>query len=76
VLPHGLAHIGPHREEDALTLVVAGPLGVWLTEVTGHDRTVDRRDDLGQRDLLWRPGEDVAAADAALGAHKSGALQR
>ena len=33
------------------------------------------RDDLRQADLVGRPGEHVAAADAALGAHQPGALQ-
>ena len=39
-------------------------------------RPVDRGDDLGERDLLGRAGEHVAAADAALGPHEPGALHR
>ena len=70
-----LADLGPDGEQDALALVVAGAAGVGLAEVAGHDRAVDRRDDLGQGDLLGRAGEHVAAADAPLGADEAGALQ-
>jgi len=34
---HVLAHVGPHREQDALALVIAGPVLVGQSEVTGHD---------------------------------------
>ena len=44
-------------------------------EVAGRDRAVDRGDDLGQGDLLGRPGQDVAAAHAPLGADQAGALE-
>ena len=37
----------------------------------GRDGAVDGRDDLGQGDLLGRAGQDVAAADAPLGAHQA-----
>ena len=36
-----LADVGPDAEEDALSLVVAGPVVVGLAEVAGHDRAVD-----------------------------------
>ena len=71
----GLADVGPDGQQDALALVVAGPVGVGLAEVAGGDRAVDGGDDLGQRDLLGRAGQDVAAADAPLGAHQTGALE-
>ena len=72
---HALADLGPHGEEHALALVVAGPAGVRFPEVPGHDGTVDGRDDLGERDVLDRAGQHVAAADAALGAHEPRPLQ-
>ena len=40
------------------------------------DRAVDGAHDLGQRDLRRGTGEDVAAADAALGAHEPGSFER
>ena len=72
---HVLADVGPHRQQDALALVLAGPVLVGPPEVAGHDGPVDGAHDLAQRDLLGRPGEDVAPADAALGAHQPGSFQ-
>jgi len=72
----GLADVGPHRQQHALPLVVAGAVGVRLAEVARRNGTVDGRDDLVQGDLLGRPRQHVAAADAALGAHQTGALER
>ena len=51
------------------------PFVVRLAEVTGGDGPVDRRDDLGQRDLLGWPRQHVAATDAPLGAHQAGPLE-
>jgi len=65
----------PDRKKDALTFVVAGAVGVRFAEVAGSDRTVDGSDDLGKLDVLGISGEDIPAADAALGTHESGALQ-
>ena len=39
-------------------------------------RALDRGDDVGERDLVGRAGEHVAAADAPLRAHEPGALHR
>ena len=72
----GLAHIGPDGEQDALALVVAGTVGVGLTEVAGGDGAVDRRDDLGQGYLVGGAGQDVTAPDAPLGADETRPLQR
>ena len=73
--PHVLAHVGPHGQQDALALVVAGPVLVGDAEVARHDGPVDGRDDLGERDLLGRAGQHVAAADAPLGPDEAGTLQ-
>ena len=74
VLAHLFAGLGPERQEYALALVVAGPVGVGLAELTRDDRAVDRRDDLGQRDGVGRAGQHVAAADATLGTDQTGTL--
>ena len=71
-----LADLGPHDEQHALALVVAGAVLVGLAEVAGDDGAVDGAHDLAQRDLLRRAGQHVAAADAALRAHQTGALER
>src|SRR5664279_5180818 len=73
---HVLADIGPHGEQDALALVVAGAVLVGEAEVAGHDGAVDGGDDLGKGDLLGRTGQYVATPHAALGAHQTGARQR
>ena len=70
-----LADLCPYREQGALTLVVARPAHVGFAEVTDHDRPVDGRDDLAERELVRSAGQDVAASDATLGAHEPGTLQ-
>ena len=49
VAAHVLADVGPDGQQHALALVVAGAVGVGLAEVAGHDRPVDRADDLAER---------------------------
>ena len=66
---------GPHREQHALALVVAGAVLVGLAEVAEGDRAVDRRHDLAEGDEARLPRQDVAAADAALRPHDAGALE-
>jgi len=39
VLAHVVAHVGPYREQDTLTLVVTGPVAVGFAEVARDDRT-------------------------------------
>ena len=76
MLAHVLADLRPDGQENALTLVVTGTVLVRQAKVAGDDRSVDRRDDRAQGDLLWRACQDVAAADAALGADQASAFQR
>ena len=59
----GLADVGPDGQQDALALVVAGPVGMGLAEVPGGDGAVDGGDDLGQADVLGEAGQDVAPSD-------------
>jgi len=75
VLAHVVADFGPHAEQDALSLVVAGTIAVGLTEVTGDDRAVDRGHNFGQGDGGGVASQHVATTDAALGANESDALQ-
>ena len=75
MLAHELAGLVPDRDQDALAFVVAGTVAVRLAEVADRDRSVDRRDDLRQLDSGWVPGQDIAATDAAFGAHQPGALE-
>ena len=71
----GLADVGPDGQQDALAFVVAGPVGMGLAEVSGGDGAVDRRDDLGQADVLGAAGQDVAASDPPLGTHEARSLE-
>ena len=75
MLAHVFADVGPHRQQHALAFVVAGAVLVGLAEVADHDRAVDRADDLRQRDVRRRSGQDVAPANAALGPHQTCALE-
>ncbi len=66
MVAHVLADVGPHREQHALALVVAGPVLVGRAEVPGDDRTVHRAHDLAQGDLLGHTGQHVASPHPAL----------
>jgi hypothetical protein len=71
-----LTHDAPDRKQDALALVVACTVLVRFTEIADLDRTIDGADDLGKPDLGRRASQDVAAADATLGAHEACPFQR
>jgi len=73
---HVVSDVGPHREENALSLVVAGSILVRLTEITRHNGSVDGRHDFRESDLVHRTGEDVPSANATLGADQSSSLER
>ena len=75
MLAHELARFVPHGDQHALTLVVARPVAVWLTEVADRDRPVDGRDDLRQLNPGRVPRQHVTATDATLRAHQAGAFQ-
>jgi hypothetical protein len=55
----------PYSEEDALTLVVAGPVLVRFTEVSRNDWAVDCTDDLCKGDLCRRSCEHISSTDTA-----------
>ena len=69
-------HFGPHRQENALALVVAGTVLVRLAEVTGRDGPVDGSDDLAQGDVFRGARQHVAAPHATLRADEACALAR
>ena len=73
--PHHLAGLLPDRQQHALTLVVTGPVGMRLAEITERDRTIDGGHDLGQQDLVGRTRQHVSAAHSAFGSDESGALE-
>ena len=65
---HLVGDRNPHFLQDAVTLAV-----VVLVGQRGEG-AVDRRQDLGETDLLRRPGQDVPAADPALRADEPARL--
>ena len=75
MLAHVLANIGPHRQQHALTLVLAGPVFVRTSEVTRSDGSIDSTHDLPERDVMGRTGEDVATAYTPLGSHEAGPFE-
>jgi len=74
-----VSHVGARRspdgEQHTLPLVVAGPVGVGLSEVSGGDGPVDSANDVGQFDVGWRTRENVTAAHAPFGADDAGTLE-
>ena len=73
--PHVLAHVGPHGQQDALTLVFTGTVLVRPPEVAGHDGTVDGAHDLSQGDVPGGSGQDVPTAHATLRADQARPLE-
>ena len=67
MVTHVLTGLFPDRQQDALSLVITGPVGMRFAEVAEGDRTVDGRDDLGQTNVVRRTGQGVPAADTTLG---------
>jgi hypothetical protein len=70
-----ISHVSPDAQQDALALMVTGPILVGFAKVARRDRSIDRGHDLSQGDGFGGPGEHVAAAHATLGAHQPDALQ-
>ena len=75
MLAHVGSHVGPHRQQDALALVVAGAVLVRLPEVTGNYRAVDGTHDLTEGDVGGRLGKHVTAAHTTLGTDHPRALE-
>ena len=75
VFSHVLTDGGPHGEQDALPLVVAGAPLVRLTKITDDDRAVDSSNNLAQGELVRRVRQHVPATYTALGTDQASALQ-
>jgi hypothetical protein len=75
VFAHVISDVRPHVEQDALALVIARPVLVGLSEVTGHDWTVHRGHDFGQGDCVGATGQNVAAAYSTLRSDQTHTLQ-
>jgi hypothetical protein len=67
-----LADVSPDAKQDALALMVTGTVFMRLSKVTGHNRAVYGRDDLGQGDLLRGASEDIAPTDSSFGLDEAG----
>ena len=64
MISHVMPYFGPNGKQGALSLVVASVIFVGGAKVTGHDRTIDGRDNFPKSQVIWRSGQDVAAPDA------------
>jgi hypothetical protein len=67
VFAHVLAYVFPDAEQDALTFVLARPVLMRTTEVSGSDGSVNSGDDLAESDLVGGSGEHVTASYTPLG---------
>lgn len=76
MLTHVLSGDVPDRQQDALSIVVACSVLMRCAEVAQCDRSIDRRDDLGEANLRRRSCERVSAADSSFGFHQSSTLER
>lgn len=75
VMAHVVAGLLPDRQKDALSFMVARPVGMGLAEVAEGDRAVHRRHDVGETDVGRLSGERVATSDPSLRPHETGPFQ-
>ena len=71
-----MAYRVPDRQQHALSLVIAGPILVRLTEVAECDRSINGPDDHPDGDLGGISSHDVAAPDPPFGSDQPGTLER
>ena len=57
MLTHMVSDVGPHPEQNALALVIAGPVLVGFAKVARVNRAIHGGHDLGQGDRLGGPGQ-------------------
>jgi hypothetical protein len=50
VFSHVIANIGPHTKQNTLSLVVTGAIAMRFAEISGHNGSVNRGHNLGERD--------------------------
>jgi hypothetical protein len=65
----------PNGEQDALSFVIARAILMGLAKVTKSDGAVYGRNNVRQTNIAWSFSQYVAATNAALRTHKSGAFQ-
>jgi hypothetical protein len=75
VFTHVVAYLSPDTKQDALTLVVTGPIAVRLTKVAGDNWTINGGHYFGQCDAGSISGQYVASTDTSLGANQANALE-
>jgi hypothetical protein len=73
---HVVADLAPYGEQNTLTFVVARAVLVGIAEVASLDWAVDGSNDLGQADLVGRPGKQISTAYATLGLDQPCTFQR
>ncbi len=73
--PHVFSGQVPDRQQYAMPFVVAGPILMGLAKIAKGDRSVDRRDNFGEPDILRGTGQHVSASDTALGLDESCSLE-
>jgi len=67
--------MGPNRQQDALTLVITGAVGVRLGKISSQNRPIHGADDVAQSNLAGGAGQQMATSNSAFGSHQTGTLQ-
>ncbi len=66
----------PNGQQHTLTFMVAGTVGVRVTEIPGRDGAVHGSHDLAQFDIGGAAGEYVSTTDTPFGSDNSRAFER
>jgi hypothetical protein len=65
-MAHMFASNIPNCEQDAVTLVIASAILVWLAKVSKRDRAIGCRDNFGEQNLFSRTSQNVSTTNTTL----------
>ncbi len=61
----------PNREQNALSVVIAGTVLVWRTKITQGNWAINSRNNVRQTNLRSRASQNVPASNSAFGFHQA-----
>jgi hypothetical protein len=74
-LGHGLLGLRPNLQENAIAIKWTFVLGMACDARDRLEGALKEPDDLAQREILWRPGQAVAARSATARVYEAGLFQ-
>jgi hypothetical protein len=66
----------PNRQQNTLSVVIAGAILVWRTKISQSNWAINSRNNVRQSNLRSRASQDVSAANSAFGFHQASTFKR